>query len=232
VAQWIIFRMRQRIIEPEILDSLPPDDPTALRNRREIILLGRLSGTYRRAASLLKRHHLPGDRVLELGCGCGELGRAYRRLHREETHYTGLDVIDRPHDWPEPWHWRQTDLLAFDRYNDHNVLVGNFILHQFEDHALSGLFTRIRDHYRLMIFCETSRHRLHMWQLRLASLLGLHPVTRHDGRLSIRGGFRKGELPAVAGLDRAQWHIKDGTTWLGCYWMIARRIERPLPSPL
>ncbi len=221
----VTFPMHQRVIEPEILDSLPPGHPDAVKNRREIILLARLSGNYRRAASLLKHHHRPGDRILELGCGCGELGRVYRRLHRGEAHYTGLDVLERPRDWPQPWHWRQTDLLAFDNYADHNVLIGNFILHQFDNLALRDLFNRIRDHYRLMIFCETARHRLHLWQLRLASLLGLNSVTRHDGRVSIRGGFRRGELPALAGLDRTQWQVEDGTTWLGCYWMIARRVQ-------
>ncbi len=218
--------MHARVIRPEILDSLPEGHPDAVRNRKDIFLLGKLSGNYRHAVRLLREHHQPGDRILEIGAGTGELGKVIgRKTRRLATglDYTGLDLWQRPHIWPQGWNWWQGDLLDFDGYSDYNVLMGNFILHQFDNPTLSSLFERIRKHYRLIIFCETARHLLHVWQLRLAYLLGINYVTRHDGKASIEAGFKAQELPSILGLQNDNWTVKDGTTCMGCYWMVARQ---------
>jgi len=44
-----------RILEPEILDSLPPDHPDALHNRRDLRLTNRLAGNFRWFARTLPR---------------------------------------------------------------------------------------------------------------------------------------------------------------------------------
>jgi len=220
--------MHARVIKPEILDTLPEGHPDAERNRKEIYLLGKLSGNYRHAVKLLKAHHQPGDRILEIGAGTGELGKALTRKSEELTHtldYTGLDLWNRPPLWPQRWNWWQGDLLDFNGYPDYNVLLGNFILHQFDDNTLRDLFNRIRNNFRLIIFCETARHLLHVWQLRLAYLLGINYVTRHDAKVSIEAGFKAQELPSLLGLKDGNWSVKDGTTCMGCYWMVARKIE-------
>ncbi|MEM9227476.1 MAG: hypothetical protein AAGA45_05870, partial [Verrucomicrobiota bacterium] len=87
--------MRERIIKPEILDSLPQGHPDAEKNRRDIYLLGRLSGNYARAASLLLQHQQPGDRILEIGAGGGELGQVISKQLKgspASLDYTGLDL--------------------------------------------------------------------------------------------------------------------------------------------
>ncbi|MEM8549241.1 MAG: hypothetical protein AAGF10_00475 [Verrucomicrobiota bacterium] len=218
--------MRERVIKPEILDSLPQGHPDAEKNRRDIYLLGRLSGNYARAASLLLEHQRPGDRILEIGAGGGELGQVISKQLKgipESIDYTGLDLWTRPDDWPQQWGWSQADLLDYAGYGDYNVLIGNFILHQFEDAPLRALFERIRHSFRLMIFCETARHPWHLWQLRLAYLLGINYVTRHDGKVSIEAGFKPGELAPLLGLDDGSWHVQDGSTFMGCYWLVAER---------
>lgn len=217
--------MHTRVIKPEILDSLPEGHPAAEKNRRDIILLGRLSGNYKRCAQLLAAHLQAGDRVLELGAGGGGLGRIVRKTlgpRADKVDYTGLDLWSAPDDWPSAWGWCQGDLLDFSQYDEYSVFIGNFILHQFDDDILRSLFDHLRNHARLMIFTETARRPLHVWQLRLAYLLGINYVTRHDGKVSIEAGFRPGELPALAQLDEG-WQIEDGSTFMGCYWMVARR---------
>lgn len=215
-----------RSIQPEILDSLPHDHPAALRNRRDLRLINFLMGSERWFARTLRRIMLPGDSILELGAGTGDLGLYLARSIRPDR-YSGLDLWPRPKDWPGPWRWWQTDLLDFQEYAGVSLVVGNLILHQFTDSELAGLGKLIQRHARAIIFSEPARRPLHLWQLRLISLLGLSSVARHDGRVSIEAGFIGEELPLLLGLDRRHWQWTITIGFRGSYRMVAsRRPER------
>ena len=64
----------QRIVKPEILDKLNPDDPAALHNRRDLRLFNRLMGNNRWMRRTLTHIVNPEDSVLELGAGVGDFG--------------------------------------------------------------------------------------------------------------------------------------------------------------
>ena len=64
----------QRSLEPEILDTLPPDHPDALHNRRDLALTNRILGTHEWMLQTVPGLVRPGERVLEVGAGIGELG--------------------------------------------------------------------------------------------------------------------------------------------------------------
>ncbi len=51
----------------------------------------------------------------------------------------------------------------------------------------------------------------------------LNRVTRYDMLVSIRAGFRRGELPALLGLERAEWELEERCTLRGAYRLSARR---------
>jgi hypothetical protein len=127
----------KRVVTPEILDQLEPNDPAALHNRRDLRRFNWLMGNDRWMRRTLKRVVNPEDSLLELGAGAGDFGLY---LHKNQNlsclSYAGLDLWPRPSLWPEHWAWHQADLTDFSNYNEYTVLCGNFILHQFRDAVL------------------------------------------------------------------------------------------------
>src|SRR5258708_38976642 len=62
----------KRIVQPEILDSLPPDDPEALRSRRDLRRVNFWMGNVGVMASALKENYLGlPKQITELGAGDG-----------------------------------------------------------------------------------------------------------------------------------------------------------------
>ncbi len=189
---------------PEILDTLPPDHPAALANRRDLRRINALQGNSRWIARSLAARLRPSDHVLEAGAGDGTLGRELWRCLPilRQCRYTGLDrQCDRPADWPSGWDWIRADLLDHPLTPAPRVVVVNFLLHQFSDGQLADLSRRLQAS-ALWVVCEPHRSRHALLGLGLLRLLmGLHPVSWQDGRTSIRGGFRGQELPALLEAD-------------------------------
>jgi hypothetical protein len=209
--------------QPELLDTLPSDHPAALHNRRDLRLTNRAMGNFRWFLRKLPALVQPGEAVLELGAGTGELGLA---LHHRGVAIDGLDRWPRPDTWPATRHWHQSDLAQFSAYADYPVIIGNLIFHQFSDAELSALGARLRATTRVLVACEPLRHRL--FQLLfgcLAPLLGANYVSRHDGHVSIAAGFRGSELADALGLIGPAWTCHVSTTWLGAYRLVA--VRRP-----
>jgi hypothetical protein len=214
----------ERRVQPELLDGLPPEHPDAQHNRRDLRFFNAVMGNYRWLEETMARRARTGDRVLELGAGEGDLGRRLRRRWGErEIHYTGLDLWPRPKDWPAAWGWRQEDITGFANYADYPVVIGNLILHQFEDAALAELGRKWRERARLLVFCEPARRALHLAQLPLARLAGINHVSRHDARVSIEGGFRGGELAQRLGVEKPEWRVEVAETFMGAYRFVAER---------
>ncbi len=216
--------MMLRRVQPELLDGLPPDHPDALHNRRDLRFFNAVMGNFRWFARTLRQHLCTGDRLLELGAGEGDLGLYLRKaLSDYDFSYTGLDLWPRPANWPEPWGWRREDLTQFPDYSQSNIIVGNLILHQFEDDVLAELGRQWRRTARLLVFCEPSRRPLHLRQMPLARLAGINYVSRHDARVSIEGGFLNADLPGMLGVDLLPWRVELQQTFFGAYRMVAVR---------
>lgn len=206
----------ERVVLPELLDGLPWDDPAALGNRRDLRRLNAVMGNF----SWLARQIPPGSHVLELAAGDGALGRFIHNAGLPVASYTGLDRIPRPHHWPADWAWTQADLEHWANLDHVDVIVGNFILHQFTPPQLERLGMHLRLARRL-VFNETARS---PWALGLAYLsfgLGLNHVSRHDAPVSVRAGFVGDELPRFLGLSADTWATKTHRTPLGAYRLVA-----------
>src|SRR5688572_12134903 len=65
--------MMQRLVEPELLDSLPADHPEAIRSRRDLRIINRWMGNARHLARAIYSIEPPPRKVLELGTGDGTL---------------------------------------------------------------------------------------------------------------------------------------------------------------
>jgi len=212
-----------RTVTPEILDSLEHDHPDALANRRDLRRLNRIMGNHAWFSRVLALPLLEGDRILELGAGDGTLGQHLRArgvVTGSQT-YTGLDTAPRPQSWPGDWPWLQADLTAFDQWEDYDIILGNLIVHQFEDDQLKALGARMRRSARLLAFNEPQRARRHQVSLAFTRLLGFNYVSLRDGAASIHAGFRFHELPEILGLSDTGWQAELSQTQLGAYRMLA-----------
>jgi hypothetical protein len=213
----------QRRLEPELLDSLPPDHPDALHSRRDLRLVNRVMGNAPWFEKNLARRIRPGERVIELGGGTGELSA---RLRTVTPLVDGIDRIPAPSAWPTSARWHQADIQTFTGWNTYPVVIGNLILHHFDNVSLRALGEAVSPHARLLLFSEPTRKRFNQlfWNV-TAPLCGANHVTRHDGCVSIAAGFLGDELPRSLGLNPSLWRWEISHTWLGAYRLIAERRE-------
>lgn len=211
-----------RSVRPEILDELSPDSPAAQASRRDLRIINRLQGNQAWFEGVLQDCRHTGESVLEIGAGTGELGRALGAIVPD---LAGLDLVRRPMAWPQQAPWFETDVLDFTGWADYPIVIGNLFFHHFDNAGLARLGSRLNEHARVIITSDPLRVRrtTTLFSL-LCPLIGAHPVTRHDGRVSITAGFRHDELPHLLQLDPTLWRCRLQETWLGSYRMVAERI--------
>jgi hypothetical protein len=206
-----------------LLDSLPPDHPDALHNRRDLRLTNAIVGSHRWLTRTLPPLARPGETALELGAGTGELGL---KLTQRGVLVAGLDMWPRPAGWPARNAWHVDDIRAFDGYGRYAIVFGNLIFHQFSDLELATLGAKLRASARVIVACEPARRRVSQFLFRtIGPLLGANHVSLHDAHVSIAAGFRNDELATALGLSAEEWDIRCTTTTLGVYRLLA--VRRP-----
>ncbi|WP_009960743.1 class I SAM-dependent methyltransferase [Verrucomicrobium spinosum] len=222
--------MRARLVEPEILDSLPHDHPDALLSRADIRFLNTIMGSFRWIRKELGRNARAGEKAVELGAGDGALVRYLAPAHPDlASRWTGLDLAPPPlHSLPSGTGWLQGDFLAegpaANALREADIVVANLILHHFQDDQLAILGRRLH-RARLLIVSEPARHSIHLWKGRLLNaVLGFNHVTMFDMARSIQAGFRVGELPKLLHLDQTIWTVRESTSQLGAYRLVAERV--------
>ncbi|MBK1833987.1 class I SAM-dependent methyltransferase [Roseibacillus ishigakijimensis] len=210
----------KRVIEPEILDDLPASDPRAQRSRRDLRLINALMGNERWILRELRRR-ARGQAVCELGAGDGELLRA---LARQGHPGCGFDFQPAPADLAPGAEWQQGDFLQTLPRQDQpaRVVVGSLILHHLSSPQLAEL-GRLLSRSRLLLFAEPLRS---PWALVEGRTLFpfVNDVTRHDMMVSIRAGFRRGELRELLALE-GDWQWRERTTLRGGLRSLAWREE-------
>ena len=208
-----------RVLEPETLDHLAPDDPVAQRSRRDLRRVNAFMG----ARGILERalaRALPtaGEtvgglgrrlRILELGCGDGKLMLDVARHRRARWPEVELDLLDRqPIVEPETiaayaaagWQARPRVVDVLDWAAERNptehwdVVVANLFLHHFDGEGLRRLLAGCARRADALAACEPRRSRFALGASHLIFFLGANAVTRRDGMLSVRAGFVGREL--------------------------------------
>jgi 2-polyprenyl-3-methyl-5-hydroxy-6-metoxy-1,4-benzoquinol methylase len=178
-------------------------------------------GTHRWTERTLAAILRPGERVLEIGAGTGEL---CLRLAARGIVADGLDLCPRPAGWPSHLAWHQADLRSFDGYAAYQAVVANLILHHLTGGELAALGRTLGSGPRVVCACEPARRRINQGFFAiLGPILGADPVTRHDARVSIAAGFVRDELPCALGLVGGPWEVRCGRNLAGAYHMIAIR---------
>jgi hypothetical protein len=212
------MRELNRVIIPEILDSLNPSDPRAIRSRRDLQWIDLYLGNSRWIVRQLKTQTPPPAQIIEIGAGEGDLCRKVQASLPSST-VTGLDLIKRPTNLPAIIRWIGGDFFQTLPNIDADACVGSLILHHFSDEALRDLGVRLQS-FRSLTFCEPLRSRLPLFLSKLSCPF-LSEVTRHDMPASIRAGFRPGELPALLGLDSNKWSVSESSHWRGALRLAA-----------
>ncbi len=235
--------MLPRILEPETLDHLAPDDPVAQRSRRDLRRVNAFMGARRILARAMARASSDTSRplrILELGCGDGRLMLEVARHRGTRWPRATLDLLDRQPlvddatraDYGAAgWQARPVvaDVMAWAASDDGerwDLVVANLFLHHFDGDALRGLLAACARRTDALAACEPRRSRFALAASHLIFFLGANAVTRNDGVLSVRAGFVGAELGAAWPADRAAWRLEEYDDGLFTHCFVAAR--RPL----
>lgn len=186
-----------RVVEPEILDRLPPEDPAAIRSRRDLCLINKLMGGQKWIVDQLSQMS-DIEKVIELGAGDGQLSNMIKsRLGRCEV--VALDIIPRPESVRDDVQWKVKSVLDHDEYDEGSVIVANLFIHHLEVDQLNLLGEKL-GRVRALFFAEPYRGNVALCMSKVMFPLVNH-VTRHDMTVSIKAGFLKGEMVDLIGND-------------------------------
>ena len=210
--------MKSRIVQPEILDELPHDDPAALRSRLDLQRINFLMGNERWILRTLRQIPRAAARgICEFGAGDGTLAAKIQRRF-PDSRVTACDLAPRPAGLDPAIDWRFGDIFQ-QAPPPGGVLISNLFLHHFEGDDLKRL-GQLCEGFEVLVFNEPDRSRI-------AAFLGslLHPfvnhVTRHDMQVSIRAGFRRGEISKLLEHDPAVWRITETSSLTGARRVVA-----------
>ncbi len=228
----------KRIVEPELLDELSPDDPLAIGSRRDLCRVNAWMRNHAIMAGALRNHlngHAP-KQITELGAGDGNF--LLRVARKASSHWPDVSVtlLDRQK-IVAPWTltsfdalgWRAEAVTAdvFDWLpagNPAEVVITNLFLHHFYDASVAGLFRAIAGRARLFIAVEPRRASLPLLFGRLLWAIGCNRVTRHDAAVSVRAGFSHNELSALWP-DKENWRLTEQSAGAFSHLFIAQRLD-------
>lgn len=233
--------LMKRVVDPEILDVLPDRDARALDSRRDIHRLNLVMGNLRTLCSLLpdSPDGRTPRRIVELGAGDGIFALRFARqlarrwpgahmvlvdtkdviTHETRRQFAALGwtvevVITDVFDWLHATGKEPADLIT-----------ANLFLHQFPEPQLTEMLRLAADRTRLFAACEPRRSRIALTLSRMVGFIGCNDVTRHDAAVSVRAGFRTGDLSRLWPA-RSQWRLQEREAWL-THSFVARRVNGP-----
>jgi len=228
--------MQARRLEVEWLDELAADDPRARRSRADLRRVNGLMGNARIVAAALKPWLAqPPRTMVELGAGDGAFALRVARLVRapalEMTLVDRQDIVSAETlaalkaagvaatvAQDDVFAWLARDGPRVD------VVMANLFLHHFEDEALARMLSLAARRARIFVACETRRSAFALAGARMLGAIGCNDVTLHDAEVSIRAGFRDGDLSALwpAG---ASWTLREEARGLFSHLFAARRLD-------
>jgi hypothetical protein len=197
-----------RLVQPELLDTLPPTDPRALQSRRDLRRVNALMGNAGAIISFVTRYlAIRGIQapitIAEIGAGEGLIAVHLAHALAREGHSGKLLLVDQQPSVPPAvgsWeaHMIKGDVFAWlDDAPRLDVIIANLFLHHFDDAPLGNLLSRCAELCDCFAAAEPRRSALAAWFSRRVKLIGCNDVTRHDAEISVRAGFNDSDLSAL-----------------------------------
>jgi hypothetical protein len=219
-----------RVLQPELLDELPSNDPRAVHSRRDLRRINKLMGNAQPIINFLRAGELNSPiTIAEIGAGDGNISvlvaNALSILGVSGT----LVLVDRqPLFAGEIPGWKihnvKSDVFGWlEKAGSVDVIIANLFLHHFRDEQLREMFRRCVALCNLFAASEPRRSSLAMWFSRRVKLVGCNDVTRHDAEISVRAGFTDAELSALWPSD-SQWRQTENKAGLFTHFFGARRV--------
>jgi hypothetical protein len=226
----------KRLVQPELLDTLPVADPRAVRSRRDLCRVNNWMRQHSLMADALKNSlngHAPGH-ITELGAGDGTfLLRVAQKISPDWPNVIAT-LLDRQKNVSAEtlaafaaldWRAEIVEADVFDRPQiSSDVILANLFLHHFAETRLKELFRQISQHTKLFIALEPRRAAWPMFCSRLLWVIGCNEVTRHDAVVSVRAGFSGTELSALWP-DKQNWRLTERPVGAFSHLFIARKIS-------
>jgi ubiquinone/menaquinone biosynthesis C-methylase UbiE len=197
--------LRLRVIRPEILDESPAHE--AEQSLADLVRINRVFGGHAVLLRTLRQLFPAGAMfsLLDVGAASGDMGAAVRKVYPNAS-VTSLDY--------KLTHLRRAagpkvagDAFALPfRRAAFGIVHCSLFLHHFPDSQVVDLlreFSRVaRQH---VVVTDLERHVLPYWTLPATRwIFGWHPITLHDGPISVAAGFHQEELQRLgeaAGLE-------------------------------
>lgn len=217
-----------RRVEPELLDTLAPDDPRAIWSRSDLRRINLFMATHSLIRKPLDKILRDGNevRLVELGAGDGETLLRIARRHAQDWPKIHLELLDlqpvvskqaiaefRALGW-------SVEIIRADVFDwlaqpsgTAPVIVANLFVHHFEGDRLQTLITGIAAHASAFLCVEPRRSRLALTFSHLLGAIGCNDVTRHDAVTSLHAGFGATELTDLWP-QSSKWSLKEGSAGL------------------
>ncbi len=219
-----------RIVEPEILDTLPPDDPRAARSRRDLRRVNWFMANPAIMANALRKN-IPGPpkQIAELGAGDGHfLHRVAEKLAWQNVHAVLLDrqntVSAEALAGLSKITWQPETVVAdvFDWDGPAEIIIANLFIHHFDDDRLARLLQKISRNATLFIALEPHRFYFPFPCALTTLFVGCSRVTIHDAEASIRAGFVRREISDLWP-DKTNWQLTERRAGFFSHLFVARR---------
>ncbi len=230
-----------RVLKPEVLDTLPPEQARA--SLADLVRLNRRWGGHSTLRHLLAAVADPDKSfsVLDVGAASGDMGSRVRDWY-PQAHVTSLDRLESHLAASGPPRVAGDAFSLPFRTRSFDVVFCSLFLHHFTDEQIVRLlagFGQVARHAVLVIDLERNPVPYYFvpWT---QWLFGWDPVTVHDARISVEAAFRPGELEALAqsaglGNPRARTYrpaFRIAMTAMAPPFMSPRPGEKVIPNGL
>lgn len=228
----------ERTLEPELLDELPPDDPKAMRSRRDLKRLN----WWMRNKSILGQVLLPRckrnpmQRLVDLGAGDGTFALGMAEMLIKSQSNLHVVLIDRQPVVRPQTHDRfhalgcTVETISADVFDwlmsgaelKGTFFTANLFLHHFHEAELCELFYLASKQADVFAACEPRRSNLSLKVAKCIGLIGCNSVTRHDAVVSVRAGFVKRELSELWPTE-GNWILQERGAGVFSHLFVAQR---------
>lgn len=230
----------KRLVQPEWLDSLPPDDPRARGSRRDLQRVNACMGNAQIMIAALEKT-LAGrapEKITELGTGDGHFLLSVAQGAAKRWPAIKATLLDLQSNVSAEtlsafkslgWH---PDMVIDDVFRwpasagSDDIVLANLFLHHFENDRLAELLGLIASRAKIFIAIEPRRAAWPLFCSRLLWGIGCNDVTRHDAVISVRAGFSGTELSSLWPAPY-QWRFFERRAGAFSHLFIAEKINAP-----